>query len=65
MKEKESAGSILKWDRKAPVIKAESLKGLLNEIGAAVLRAWLQDPQETVGSLPQRLARETQGEARV
>ena len=32
MKEKESAGSVLKWDRKAPVIKAESPKGLMTEL---------------------------------
>ena len=31
-KEKESAGSILKWDRKAPVIKAESPKGFMTEV---------------------------------
>ena len=32
MKEKESAGSSLKWERKAPVIKAETPKGFMAEI---------------------------------
>ena len=32
MKEKESGGSILKWDRKPPVIKAETPKGFMTEI---------------------------------
>ena len=32
MKEKETAGTNLKWDRKPPVIKAESPKGLMTEI---------------------------------
>ena len=32
MKEKESAGSILKWDRKAPVIKAETPKAFMTEV---------------------------------
>ena len=32
MKEKETAGTNLKWDRKPPVIKAESPKDLMTEI---------------------------------
>ena len=32
MKEKESSGSVLKWDRKALVIKAETPKGFMTEI---------------------------------
>ena len=32
MKEREAAGSILKWDRKAPVIKAETPKAFMAEI---------------------------------
>ena len=32
MKEKEAGWSTLKWDRKAPVIKAESPKSLMTKI---------------------------------